>query len=194
MLTKWGKIFVATHYTSINSGDGQIIPPLYYGDPKKGYIKAKATDGTEGYFCGGVPYIQNVIRANMTNGNGGIAIGSGDTPATEDDYTLDSVITSGFSASNPTYSTVLDTESGEYTARLQFTINNTGSEDLVIKEICLYRVWNYSATIGATANLGNKPVMVDRTVLDEPVVIAAGTPGIINYDFKYPGNEPEPGE
>lgn len=192
MLTKAGKIILGTRYGAGIANEP--MPPVVLPSSSSqqiGYIKGKDTRGNERFWCGNYGYATWSIVKNMTEGNGGVVIGSGDTEATENDYTLESQITDGFTAGSAQYSCVFDAVNNQYHARIQYTINNTGSEDLVIKEIGYYRSINYADTLGGLRT-GSSQVLFDRTVLDEAVVIAAGTPGVINYDFIYPTNEPEP--
>lgn len=192
MLTKAAKIIFGTVYGSgINNA---MIPPVTLpssSSQKIGYIKGKDTTGNERFWCGGSSYSTWAMIKTMTDGNGGCVIGSGDSPATDEDYTLESQITTGFTAGSPQYYCEFDSVNNQYHARVQYTINNTGSEDLVVKEIGYYRGMDYSNTLGGL-RAGSSHILLDRTVLNEPVVITPGTPGVVNYDFIYPTNEPEP--
>lgn len=188
MLTKGGRIITSNVF---NDSNGRVIPVVNYASLTKTTFKAKDTSGTEYYFVPKGGYYLDQLRLNMTDGNGGQAFGTGDTPPTEDDYTLESVITSGITAGAPTASTEFDSVNNRYIRRLTYTINNVSDSDITIKEVGTYRGIAYASTLGATGS-STKILLVDRTVLDTPLTIPAGEAGVLRYDFVFPGDDPEP--
>lgn len=187
MLTKGGRIIMSNVF-----GDtGKVIPIVSASSITKTTFKAKDTSGDEYYFIPKGGYYLDQLRLSMTDGNGGQAFGTGDTPASEDDYTLESVITSGLSASAPSVTTEYDSENNCYFRRMTYTINNTSDADITIKEVGTYRGIAYASTLGATGS-STKLLLVDRTVLDTPLTIPAGEAGVLRYDFVFPGDDPEP--
>lgn len=187
MLTKAGKIIMS----NILGETGKVIPVLSASSIAKATFKFKDTSGDEYYFNPKGGYYTDALRLNMTDGNGGMAVGSGSTPATENDYTLESVITSGLSASTPVASTEYDDVNNCYIRRLTFTISNTSDSAVTIREIGTYRGIAYANTLGANAS-SYKLVLVDRTVLDEALTIPAGEAGVLRYDFAFPGDIADP--
>lgn len=109
-----------------------------------------------------------------------IRIGSGTTPATFNDYNLESHITSGFSASYSQISKTF-TEEGAVWSVIH-TITNTSSSPLTVGEIGCF------AGIKTTSSGSYNAVMIDRTVLDTPVTIPVNGVAQITYTitFTYP--------
>lgn len=113
----------------------------------------------------------------------GIFFGSGSTPPTEDDYRLDVPITTGLSITN---SGLLfeDKGDGKYIFQANYTAKNTTAEEITIREI------GYFGEIGRGS--GSKYyysyALFERTVLDEPIVIAPGTSKIVTYTLTF--NQP----
>ena len=108
---------------------------------------------------------------------GGIAFGTGDTPPTLNDYWLsgDLITTVGIVAVTITTKIV----DGVYTFVNAITVNNSGSETIVINEMAMIPFAYYSGSSQA-------PAMVDRTVLDTPLTLAPGEQGVITYTFNLP--------
>lgn len=104
----------------------------------------------------------------------GFAIGSGTTPATEDDFKMENQITSGFSS--PLGIRVDD--------GLHLFVNNTGSSNLSISEIGLYGNIPDSARASGGANY----ILLMHTVLETPIVLAPNETAeiIIKLDFELP--------
>ena len=109
------------------------------------------------------------IETAPTSLQTGIIIGSGNTAPTENDYCLESRITSGISAS--VYKEKVVDSSGNPGSKFQITINNTSANPITISEIGLQ-----------VGGVSGKPVLMDRTLLDAPVTIAAGDYAIIIYE------------
>lgn len=126
------------------------------------------------YSC---PSMYNV-RDELEQALGGVVFGDGNTPVTVDDYTLSGNVITGLSASAGV--SIENTEEyTEYTA--VYTIPNTGSEDITIKEIGLFFSTQQSSALATK-------ILIERTVLDEPLTIPAGGVGQITYTIKlaYP--------
>ncbi len=107
----------------------------------------------------------------VTGGEVGVAVGSGTTPATPEDYTLESQITSGISASMTT-ERGLDNSGNPYT-QYTITISNTSAADVTIGEIGWFQAVSCYSQSGSTTQSVDA-VMFDRTVLSSPVTISAG--------------------
>lgn len=117
----------------------------------------------------------------QTNANSsGFCVGSGSTAATENDYELASMITSGLSASVVATASL---DGGNPTAVYDLTITNTGSEAVTIAEIGFKQNLYTTTTEGGTS-FSNRVFLLDRTVLDEPVIIPAGEFAVIRYTLK----------
>lgn len=121
---------------------------------------------------------QNQSHGVAPGGNYGIVFGSGDTPAALSDYKLASEITSGLSGA-VTDSTGIDGNGNIY-LNLDIVLTNTSSSDITIKEIGWCGTLYCSTSVGATTGAA-KYALVERTVLETPVTIAAGEYETIRY-------------
>ena len=117
------------------------------------------------------------IRTNYENG--GVRFGTGNTPATLDDYKLSGDIITTLSG-NCAISKGEDAE-GAYITAL-YTLTNTGDSDVTVAEVGTF------VHINKTNSSTHAYPMIDRTVLDTPVTIPAGGVGQVEYTitFKYP--------
>lgn len=112
----------------------------------------------------------------------GIQIGSGTTPASEDDYALEAIITSGFSSSVSSVNGV-DEDDNPYLI-FNVMITNTSASDITVGEI------GYSQTMYCTTEKGSEKsgdrynLLFDRSVLDEPVTIPPNETKAIKYTLK----------
>lgn len=102
-----------------------------------------------------------------------IVVGSGTTPATVDDYKLESQITSGLTGTSAI--TVDEDNDATYT----LTLTNTSDADITIGEIGIFA----SCFVNNTSS-GTDCVLMERTVLDAPITIPAGGIGVIDYAIK----------
>lgn len=186
MITALGKKLFGSGYPS-STAYPPIPSPVGVTDTSKAYIEAKDYTGTSYY----VPLkVSQISRELATTGelsyNGCVAVGSDDTPATENDYTLGNVIT-GLSASK-SESTVIDETNEKYVYRIQYTISNNTGSDVTIKEIGYFVGIQAASTKGDTPSSGwqnRKTFLTERTVLDTPLVIPNGEASILRYEFAY---------
>lgn len=174
MITKNGKILIGMATVAQGSRS--------YG------VAVTKPDGTTVY-CRAYN-ISNLVPSrplNIRNNtfNSGFVIGSGTTAATENDYWLESQITTGFTGGvmvgNQTRGAQLD-DNGNPKARYILTVQNTSSNSMTIGEIgCAYNPDSlYPAESGGSSV--NSALLTFRTVLDTPVVIPAGETKSIVYE------------
>lgn len=114
----------------------------------------------------------------VTERDNGIYFGSGSSPATKEDYKLEAPIASGLGISNPSYFTWVTPTSGVYIATAAYAVTNTTDKDITIQEI------------GNFTNVANSQsrtylVLMERTVLDEPIVIAPGESKLVTYKVTF---------
>ncbi len=149
---------------------------------KIGCLRCRDVNGhtrfLNGNFSANFPY--NPVQTFTLNATAaGISIGTGSTPASEDDCNLEQTITSGvnvvltgtsYGAENPWYPFV----------KYDLTITNTGADPLVVTEVGYKQNSNTTQVIGSTRTI-NSVLLLDRCVLDTPVTIAPGDAGIVTY-------------
>lgn len=114
--------------------------------------------------------LSNVVFDNISCG---IVLGSGTTPATINDYCLESRITSNLTCST----TITKNENNDRV--LIITATNSGNSDIVIGEVG----YHGSAPVSAQSS-SSTAVLIERTVLDSPITIAPGGVGQIIYTIK----------
>lgn len=179
MLTKIGReIWLA------NAGSG-VIPAMNYSS--KGYIPWRTIDSSTIKYFGCISrdhsFSRRVDAINNRYGYG-IALGNGTTPVTDDDYTMESLVTAGsivFQSAATEYDAVTNRPYGY----VNMTITNNTSDDLTINELGLFITSRASSELGGGIDAYNDyTVMVDHTILDAPVVIAPNEVGIVQYRFE----------
>lgn len=182
MFTKnWYKALTAEMYNKYNNND----------------VLGKNTRGSDAYFtsssssggvydytsltlaCGSSQISSNNYSPLMSNvrtayGYGGVVFGTGDTAPTFDDYKLSGDLVTTMSASA---SVVVTKDDDGYTYVATYTIANTGSADITIKEVGLILYGR-----------ANSSFLIERTVLDSPLTISVGGVGQLVYTIRmnYP--------
>lgn len=114
----------------------------------------------------------------------GIVLGSGTTQPTDNDYKLESQITSGLSV-NINHNHVYENNGSRHIINLMVT--NTSSSPITISEIgwyvyCYASISQNQAAFCNNGNSSNNTVfLADRTLLTNPVTIPAGDYAVIRY-------------
>lgn len=119
--------------------------------------------------------------SNTTITTNGVFIGTGVTPATAADSGLESYLMSGFSMANPS-APAISAETDHVSISATYSITNTGDTALAISEIGLFG--NVYTGSGPSTTV----VLLDRTVLEEPITINPGISKMLTYTirFNYP--------
>ena len=128
------------------------------------------------------------IMTDYNNSSYGIAVGSSDTAATEDDYILGNLITTLKQSAVPQVSLVYDAENTKLIARIDLPLVNDTAEDIIVREIGRFASYYTTATKGAMPSNSastKRCVLVERTVLETPVTVPANGTATIRYDFIY---------
>ena len=192
MLTRWGKVAASI----IRNGTNVYSPVFdFTSQPNIATGSFKDVTGTAYFFA---PYPSGSINlSNLSTSltSAGIIVGSGTTAPTVDDYSLESMITSGITGSipsSPTYT--FDSTNNQYVVSKDITIANTGSSSITISEIGILGRAYYGDSKGATVGSTNKYVLIDRTVLNEAVTIPAGESGVVRYEIRYDVDFTKPAE
>lgn len=178
MLTKYGKI--AVQFTNASQY------PLFQPNPstEKGVISFKDNLGADQFFS---MFVKGISDNPVTSNNDyGVVFGTGNTPATENDYSLESKISSNVTlskGSNRIYR--WDFENKKFYIGMDYTIANRGSESLEITEIGKVVSAYTSSALNENASGNEHRVLLDRTVLESPVIIPAGQSGVVRYEFEY---------
>ena len=111
----------------------------------------------------------------------GISIGSGGTAATEEDYQLEDTITTDVDIKVNVRE--FSHEYGCPTLSFTITITNIGHEDVIVREVGYKQNINAAITPGR-ASSGAYTCLLDRTVLDQELVISPGLAGVLVYKLK----------
>lgn len=168
-----------------------------YNKYKNNDVQGKNTSGSDAYFTsssssGGVyDYTSLTMACNpsqissndysplMSNVRtdyvyGGVVFGTDDTAPTFDDYKLSGDLITTMSASA---SVVVTKDDDGYTYVATYTISNTGSADITIKEVGLI-----------LRGRSNSSFLIERTVLEAPLTIPASGVGQLVYTIRmnYP--------
>ena len=148
----------------------------------RGMLAATGTDGATYYLTNSFNYPNSVVFAWTTNpaNTAGIALGTGTTAVTEEDYAMESLITSGISV---TVTQETDVINGVPRSAFVIAIYNTGSATVTISEVGFIQTLYCTTEQGAT-NRTSKRFMIDHTVLPRPISIPADKTGILRYTFK----------
>ena len=150
----------------------------------RGGVPGRAVNGEFRYFNGTLSFLSSPTKAVTKDANAaGISVGTGSTAATEDDYQLESTLTTGINI------TLTETAYGNDAPGIPYvqysvTVTNTGSEPITVKEIGYKQTVGSVRYPGAPNDSGTRVFLLDRTVLDTPVTIAAGDAGIITYKLR----------
>ena len=113
----------------------------------------------------------------------GIYFGDGSTPATKNDYALSSVITSGLSFTNPNDVAVEIDGNGKYVVSAPFIVQNTSEAEINIYEFGVFTP--ISTDTSASGSITWKMVLMERTVLSEPITILPGESKLVTYRLTF---------
>lgn len=148
---------------------------------------AKTVDGnmTAAY---GAPTVGPPLFANLFNGRVNptgyscTAFGNGKTPATGDDFNIESPLSNISITSQSGINISVDSAGISLSAT--FGVKNNDSVDVEVCEICHFEALRYSNASSNNSNI----YLIDRTVLDTPIVIPPREVRHITYTIRlnYP--------
>lgn len=128
----------------------------------------------------GTPGTNSGSLSSLTPYSPGVYFGGGSTPATLNDYCLESPITSGLSVTNPT-SPIEESGNGKYTLSASYLVGNTSESDINIWEIGFFGfVGRYKSS-----TYYKYDTLFERTVLTEPITIQPGESKIVTYKITF---------
>ena len=158
-------------------------------DPIKGtdgtnriYIRC-LSDSVSNYAYSPINGIHSQTQNYNDYGYSNFVVGSGTTPVSEDDYCLESEIT--------TLKAVAVTTSRDYvnaTVTFTKTMTNTASDPIVVSEIGIVFLCQYSTSSGGGSGTAF-PVLAYREVLDTPVTVGAGETFAVTITHQLPISE-----
>ena len=111
----------------------------------------------------------------------GVYFGTGSTPANKSDYTLETPITSGLTITKGT--PFLSQNNGIYTYQAAHALANNTEAEINIYEIGLFLP--IDSGNGSTSALMWHNVLMERTVLIEPITIAPGEAKLVTYKITF---------
>lgn len=120
-----------------------------------------------------------VFLQNITNASIGIAVGSGSTAATDDDYNLESEIP--YYNVNGYVSILNISMKNDYPCvELLVSVSNVGNSAFTVSEIGYFMMVESKTSPDASSGSA-ATMLIDRSVLSTPVTIAAGETKQIKY-------------
>jgi len=188
MLTAWGKKLCAMANAV---GSNAIIPYPNPSLPTDAMIAAKAVNDEDVYINNQVDassnsFISSTIAPTGNNASAGVAVGSGTTQATENDNKLEQQITGLTAGGIPTIQLYYDKTNWKICARLDYSLSNNTGASVTISEIGLFRRFYTASTRGSDASSSaRRSILVDRTVLAQPITIPNGGVATVRYEFVY---------
>lgn len=137
------------------------------------FIKAgySVTSSNSSFYFPALLLRPTTVSLSLTNQ--GIIFGSGSTPATVDDYKLEAMITAGLSWN------MSKSITPENDPSWLITLTNTSDEDFTIGEVGIL------AGAFTAANSGSPSiVLMERSVLENPITIPSGGVGQVEYAIR----------
>lgn len=111
----------------------------------------------------------------------GVYFGTGSTPANLADHTLQSPITSGLTITNPSRVLLESEKEGQYTLSASYVLTNATEAELNIYEMGVVT----PALVGGQYGSCLYPVLMERTVLTEPITIPPGASKLVTYKITF---------
>lgn len=163
--------------SSSNGSDG-------YSNPGLIWIDTYGRPHSEGYcFGGNFPYDMSAspILDSSDRNYGGIIVGTDGTEAALHDINLGNQITSGISMSLTSSTRGCDVPGTPY-VEYKISVTNISSYPVIIREVGFRQLM--AIRNGSSIHTYQYAVLLDRTVLEEPLTIQAGDTGTIDYKLK----------
>ncbi len=148
-----------------------------------GSLMVRGINGRSYYTNGAFSFpVSRAEAFTFDAGAAGVSFGTGSTPANENDLNLESTITSGVTVTLTSRVAGCDAPGNPW-LQYTFTITNATEEPLTIREIGYKQTLRCATSPGRT-NSTDVVCLLDRTVLDAPLILAAGDAGVLVYKLK----------
>ena len=169
MFTKNWYILQSLHMLSDSKQQLTDIKPLDWdGQSKTKYYPYKTSVSIQAAI--------NSVKTDSVRHSQGVLFGTGDTPASLDDYKLAGDMIQNIAASiSKTYSY----SEAQPSLKAVYTITNNNEAAITIKEVALNVQYTHNS------NNSTSGCVIDRTVLDTPVTIPAGGVGQVEYTITF---------
>ncbi len=143
-----------------------------------GMYEYKTVAGTTKYACGYTITATKMDIAASTGASAGIHFGSGTTTPTAADYGIETEVQVSATVTGTTFT---KTTNG-WQKSVDITLTNTGESAVTIAEVAFYGSIRGAASEGGTSAANSDLiVMFDRTLLDTPITIPAGSAATMTY-------------
>lgn len=188
MLTKLGKI-LSDNIVGYGGNKKFGFLPIIDNNSITCNIETKDYGGNTRYISPslydvGYSYIKNAVSISGSASDG-IVVGSGDTPASEDDYTLENKI-NGLDGTISSQASYFDATDKCYYSIYTLTLSNNTGESVTINEYGRIVSAEAASTKGGTRSNNRYAFLVERVVLDAPLVIPAGESSVLEYRINFP--------
>lgn len=160
------------------SSSGYSFIPIVDISGETVYASMPYASNSSGRFFPGVGSIQAITGSVNA---AGVRVGAGATQPTEDDYNLESQITTiaGTTLTNITFNC---DNNDNPVVNIPVKVQNNGDGPITVREI------GYAVSIRCGTSVGSSGsahiILLDRTLLDTPVTIQAGETKVITYTLK----------
>ena len=162
-----------------------ISTSSYFEDGKSSTKTTSGTIYTNGYIANASSSSTYMKPPFCLKDVSGICLGDGNTAVTYDDYKLSGNLVTNKLVKVST-SNIWNSDTKKYTQKLVATYTNSGSTDVTISEWGLWRAHTTTDTSVTYSNSSNTSVLTFREVLDEPIVIEAGTTATLTFSVDIP--------
>lgn len=158
-----------------------LVSVLESSSMARGGLPVVSVDGVTRFLCCTFDFFPYNRTASTTTSDSaaGISVGTGGTAASKDDVNLENTLSSNVALAISSTTTGCDSPGSRW-LEYKITITNIGSEAITVREL------GYKQTVkGSKIPEGTDSVsivcLLDRTVLEEPMIIQAGDAGVIRY-------------
>lgn len=188
MLTAWAKKIAGV---PASTGTSPGLPDWFSSASGPFFIAAKSLNGDDIYICPSRSspstssmsiFSTELVNSPSSNQNG-FAFGSGSTPPTENDCTIETQII-GLTGSMSS-SVLADAQTKSYGKKYLITLTNSTGASVTVTEVALIGSFYSSSTLGGSGSSNRRNVLLDRTLLAESVTIPDGESRVIEYVFAY---------